>query len=69
MELPVHQHRVQHRAAVVRDPVAEQVDPAGVARDLDRGDVHPVRERPVLRVVGEPRLELRLHPVGQVLSA
>ena len=69
MDLAVHQHRVQHRAAVVRDPVAEHADPAGVARHLDRGEVHPVGEGPVLGVVGEPRLQLGLDPVGQALPA
>jgi len=69
VELAVHQHRVQHGAAVVCDPVAEHTDDAGVARDLDRRDMHAIRERPVLRVVGVPRLQLGLDPVGQLLSA
>ena len=65
VHLALDDHRVDDVAAVVDRGVALDRDLAGLAVDLDLGDVRAEREREVRRVEERRRLEVRLHALGQ----
>src|SRR5581483_12070641 len=60
VQLPVHDHRIDHRADVVDGPVTQDLDGAGIAIQLDFADMHAIREGEIRRIVERVLVEARL---------
>ena len=64
-DLPFEQERVHHRADIVDDMVAKDLDLAGLGVDFEFADMHAVREILVAGGIGGARDETGLHALGQ----